>query len=115
MKVLRSILIALQLSAISVTAFSGSLGAAKITSIRVDANGFGIITFSTSLTSPAACLNPYYANALAINTNTSGGKAQLATALFARGKNNTVYANGTGACNAYAATLEDLSILQEIN
>lgn len=115
MKVLRSILIALSLSAISSTAFSGSVGGAKVTSIRVDANGFGIITFSTSLTSPAACMNPYYANALAINANTSGGKALLAAALFARGKNTTVYAWGTGACNLYAATLEDLNTFQELN
>lgn len=115
MKILRNILIALSIFTTSALAFAGNVSGAKVYAIRVDASGLGIVTFNISMTAPAGCINSAYANALAFNTNTAGGKAMLAAIIFARSKNTSVYAYGTGACSLYAGAVEDLSLFYEQN
>lgn len=103
-----SILLASQL------AVAGSL-TGKVIAVRVDATGAGIAYFNTNLNGAAACSSATYANAVAFNTNTVGGRSALATLLLARQKNSTIVAYGTGACAIYSGAVEDFSLLQESN
>lgn len=115
MKVLRNIFITLILLTISNLVFSAGGGSGKVIGVRVDASGFGIVSFSNFLTTPAPCVIPYYNNAMSFNTNTTGGKAMLATILFAQSKNSNIYSAGTGACAIYGASVEDMIMFIETN
>jgi hypothetical protein len=119
MKVLRNILIALSLSAISSLAFSAGGGSGKVVAVRVDATGFGIATFSNLITTPSACAiaysNHFYKDSMAFNANTAGGRAILAALLFAQGKSSNIYVAGTGACTTYGGAAEDINVFFEIN
>ena len=98
-------IIALTLFAcISLDAFAqGVLVNATVTQVRVDQSGLGMVVFSSSLGgTPASCVISAYANALAFDSNTAGGKAILALALTAKTTGTplaVVY--GTGACAIY--------------
>jgi hypothetical protein len=61
----------------------------------------------TPVGSALACVTPAYANALAFDANTAGGKAILATALAAKATGSIIIAYGTGACSIYSSVLED--------
>lgn len=64
--------------AITTDAFARTFINAHVTTIRLDANGFGMVFFDvTASGAPPPCVHPDYANALAIDTNTAGGKAIL--------------------------------------
>jgi hypothetical protein len=70
--------------------------------VRVDANGYGYVQFTTPLVgTPAACIQPDYAKVLAFDTNTAAGKAILAVALQAKASDAKIYAKGTGDCPIY--------------
>jgi hypothetical protein len=113
MLVLRNAVLGLALVLIGNFVFAAATINGKITQVRVDASGAGIVVFSVLLTSPSACTIPYFANAMAFNTNTTGGKALLANILSARNKNGNVYAGGTGTCAVYNGSVEDLNYLIE--
>lgn len=70
--------------------------------VRVDANGYGYVQFTTALIGqPAACTQPDYAKVLSFDTNTAPGKAILAIVLQAKASDAKVYAKGTGDCPYY--------------
>jgi len=57
---------------------------------------------------PATCIHPAYANALAFDSTTPGGKAIMATALAAKTTGSYLSAYGTGGCAIYGgAHVED--------
>ncbi|MEH6419908.1 hypothetical protein [Pseudomonas sp. CGJS7] len=108
MKRLALVLIALGLS---FQAAAATVSNAKITVIRVDSSGLGMITFDKPLDAPAACIHPAYTASLSFDATTPGGKAILATAIAAKNANSTISsAYGTGACGNYGGSwVEDLS------
>jgi hypothetical protein len=114
MKVLRNIVTIISLLVVSQIASAGYL-TGKVTSIRVDANGAGIVTFSTTANGQPSCVNlTAYNNAFAFNATTPGGRAALATLLFAHGKGSTVIAYGTNTCVTYGgASVEDFIMILE--
>ena len=96
---------------ISSQVFAGSLGYAKVTQIRTDQGGLGMVVFDQSITGSPGCINAAaYANAFSFNSNTAGGKAIMAMALTAKATGATIYVSGTGACGNYGgAHVEDWS------
>lgn len=84
---------------------------AKVIQIRIDQDGKGMVVFDQPLgNTPAACGNSYYANALAFNVTSGGGKGIMAMALAAKAAGSSITAYGTGACNVYdGAHVEDWS------
>jgi hypothetical protein len=87
---------------------AGSVSSAQVVGVRVDGNGKGLVMFDRPLGgTPAGCAIAYYANALAFNLNTDGGKAVLALALAAKASGDPVTANGLGTCTAYGHSVED--------
>lgn len=92
---------------------AGSVINAKVTEVRIDADGKGMVFFDQPLgATPASCFIPYYANALAFNTSTAGGKAILATVLTAKATGGKMIVHGSGACGHYGAYVEDWSVGQ---
>ena len=84
--------------------YASALGSitATIAQVRVDSNGQGMIIFSKLITgTPPSCVIPAYSNALAFDTNTTGGKAVLAMALAAKISGSEVTAYGLGTCKLY--------------
>lgn len=86
---------------------------AKIIKVRVDRSGAGMMVFDQELEGESpSCINTYYRNALAFDTNTAGGKSILATALAAKAQGVTVYANGLGLCTTYSGNhVEDVAYM----
>lgn len=82
----------------------------KVSAVRVDKDGRGMVMFDRNLSSsPASCVSSSYANALAFNSNTAAGRAILAMALSAKMSGGTVSAYGTGACTIYNGSyVEDM-------
>jgi len=83
----------------------------KVTAVRVDASGIGMVVFDQPVSgAPASCRHSAYTNALAFDTNTPGGKAILATALAAKATGDTIAAIGAGTCNVFGGNwVEDWS------
>ncbi len=74
--------------------------------VRIDANGAGYVQFTSPLVASsgstvAPCASPDYANTLAFDTNTAGGRAILAIVMQAKATGAKIYARGTGACPTY--------------
>lgn len=86
---------------------------AKIIQIRVDRDGIGMIFFDKPVSGGSpACINPYYNNALAFNSNTAGGKSQLSVALAAKAMGISVVAYGLGTCAIYGGShVEDIDYM----
>lgn len=86
---------------------AGSIATATVTSVRVDADGKGMVFFSSALAgTPPGCVSSPYFNALAFDTSTSGGKAALALALAAKSSGSLITAYGTGNCGVYGNFVE---------
>ncbi len=83
-------------------------GGATVLTVRIDGSGFGIVTFSPPATgTPASCAVPTYANSLAFDANTEGGKAFVAAMVAAKMGGLPVRAFGLGTCAKYGI-VEDL-------
>lgn len=75
--------------------------AGKITQVRIDHDGKGMITFDTLITGSPACIHPTYRSSFAFDATKASGKAIMAVALTAKATGSTVAAYGTGACTTY--------------
>lgn len=103
------ICITLACAMLSPAARAGSIAAALVTNIRVDRDGRAMVSFDKPVSSSPSCiLASAYPNALAIDTNTAGGKAALALALHVKATGKRLWVYGTGACGIYGgAYVED--------
>lgn len=82
----------------------------KVTKVRVDKEGRAMVFFDQSVGGqPASCRDSYYANALAFDTTTAGGRSVLAMAIAAKATGDTISAIGTGTCAVYGNSVEDWS------
>lgn len=73
-----------------------------VEAIRVDSDGKALVRFSANLSgSRPGCMDGGYANYLAFDANTAGGKNILAVLLSAKLGERTVTAYGTGTCPTY--------------
>ena len=81
-------------------AYAGSV-LGKVTQVRIDQDGRGIITFDTPVSSVAGCSHPAFNNALSFNASGAGGRAILAVALMAKSTGTPVNAIGSGVCAIY--------------
>lgn len=109
MKRFAFILLALGMSFQALAA--GSVSNTKITTIRVDSDGKGIITFDKLLETPIGCIHPAFVASLSFDATTPGGKAILAAAIAAKNAGSPIQsAFGTGSCTNYGGSwVEDLS------
>lgn len=105
---MRKMLFALLAFCVSTPVLSAGNTVGKVISVRVDQTGNAMIFFAQSLegTRPSCVISPY-ANALAINTNTAGGKSILAMALAAKAMDSTISVIGLGTCNIFGSSVED--------
>jgi|SRR6185437_12415866 len=95
---------------ISSNAFAiGAATNVTVTDVRVDADGKGMAFFSAPLGSAQpTCVLSGYANALAFDTNTAGGRSILAFVLAAQSSGTVIKGVfGYGTCNVYGSTVED--------
>jgi len=108
---IRLVLFAFLALAISSHAMAYGTVSGKVIAVRVDATGIGMVIFDQPVTgAPAGCRISAYANALAFDTNTAGGKTIAATALAAKATGDTISAIGTGTCNIFGGNfVEDWS------
>ncbi len=80
-----------------------------VSSVRVDASGKAVVTFSGILTGTlATCMSGDNASSLAFDVNAAGGKGLLSVALSAKATGLKLKAKGTDACTTYP-TMEDMS------
>src|SRR5262245_51749710 len=75
---------------------AGSINA-RVTSVRIDQSGNGMIFFDQNVTNSPGCVISAYLNALAFNTNTAAGKSIYAMGLAAKAQGSTVVAYGLGS------------------
>jgi hypothetical protein len=88
----------------------GAVINAKVTEVRIDADGKGMVFFDQPIGgTPPSCVISYYASALAFNASTAGGKAIMAAALTAKATGAKTIVYGSGACGNYGAYVEDWS------
>ncbi|MBL8269951.1 hypothetical protein [Steroidobacter sp.] len=92
------------------SALAGSV-TSTVASIRVDADGKGMIFFNQAISGTLSCRDSGYASALSFDSTTAGGKSILATALAAKASGATLSAVGTAACNVYGNWVEGLSYM----
>ncbi len=78
---------------------------AKVTAIRIDASGMGMIIFDQLVAGSPGCVIGAYANALAFSG--TGGKSVMALALWAKTTNTSLSVYGSGACGIYGGLVED--------
>lgn len=81
--------------------------------VRVDKTGKGFVRFTEELVQNNSeglptCPTGYKYN-LAFDTGTDGGKSIFAMLLSAKATGKPVHAVGTGSCNIYPATMEDMN------
>ena len=87
----------------------GSVGSAKVSQVRIDYDGRGMVIFDRSLTTYPACVNGGFTNALSFDTTTTGGRSILAVLLTAKATGSSITAYGAGTCNIYPQYTEDWS------
>lgn len=95
----------------SAQAIANGSGAFKVTGVRIDANGLGMVIFDQPLagTRPS-CVVSAYTNALAFDTSTAAGKSIMALAVAAKATGDTVGVYGNGVCSIYGGSyVEDWS------
>ena len=107
MRIMITILIVLYAS----SAYSfGKVNQAYVVNVRVDRNGWGIVTFDSPIVGDyAPKRNANYVNHFSFDTNTEGGKALYTMALTAVASGKRITAYGTGACSEYTDTVESWS------
>ena len=89
-------------------AFAAGFVSGTVVSVRVDQTGHGMVFFSQAVGSaPPSCVISAYANALAFDANTAGGKAVLALALAAKATGAVISASGLGTCAIFSSFVED--------
>ena len=102
---------ALALFAWSATVSAGSVSSAKITAVRVDSSGFGMMFFDKPLTTPAACVPAGAVSRMSFDTKSPGGQAMLSIALSAQVSGKTVTVTGTKSCLQYTTSVESANYL----
>jgi hypothetical protein len=84
----------------------GALSNVHVTSVRVDSDGHGIVTFDQPMGgTPPSCVISAYTNALSFGG--TNGKAILALALAAKAQGLTISVYGLGTCSNYGNYVED--------
>ena len=108
---IRTIILLLLCSCLITQALAYGTVNARVTDVRIDQDGKGMVFFDAAIgASPPGCVNAAYANALAFNTNTAGGRSILAVVLTAKANGNLISAIGTGSCALYgSSSVEDWS------
>lgn len=101
----------LTLCAWSAVASAGSVVAAKITAVRVDSGGFGMMYFDKALTTPAACVPAGASSRMSFDTNTPGGQGILSIVLSAKVSDRTVNVTGTNSCLHYTTAMESANFV----
>lgn len=76
---------------------------AKVSRVRIDQDGRGMVIFGTSVKNSAAtCVDTVnFPNALAFNATNNAGKAILAVALAAKATGAIITAYGASTCGIY--------------
>ena len=80
---------------------AGSISNAKVTNVRIDQNGKGIVTFDKNVYGGASCVTASYLASLSFDTNTVGGQGLYASALAAKLNDNYVSAISSGTCGIF--------------
>lgn len=94
----------------SALAGSSAFSNVNVLGIRIDTSGYGIVTFSAPPVTPGpSCIVAFYANSIAFNSNTAGGKSFLTAMLAAKMAGTTVSVWGLGTCTIYGSSVEDFS------
>ena len=107
---MKSLIVLLAAATFSIQAPAAGSVDGKVIQVRMDKNGWGMVIFDQALGgTPPSCVGAPYANALAFDSNTAGGKAIAAMALTAKATASPITVYGTGACSVYGAYLEDWS------
>jgi hypothetical protein len=87
---------------VSASSFGFGQVSARVLSVRIDQDGRGMVLFDQPVSGePATCRDSAYANALAFDANTPGGKAIMDLALATKANGFALYAVGLGTCNIY--------------
>lgn len=101
------LLLALLFGSLEARAASQAYG--LVASIRIDANGKGMVFFDRATVGiPPPCAVSAYARAFAFDTNTVGGRAILEALQAARTRFSLVEAQGAGTCTVYNGYVEDV-------
>ncbi|MDN2710057.1 hypothetical protein O0880_11580 [Janthinobacterium sp. SUN118] len=83
----------------------------KVSEVRIDSDGKGLVTFVDVITgTPPACAIAGYNHSLAFDAATAGGKAFYAMALLAKSSDGVIFGLGKGTCVTYGV-VEDANIL----
>lgn len=94
------------------TAQAGGYATSTISSVRVDADGRGLIEFVQPIGgTPPSCVASGFNTMMAFNASTAGGKAILANALAAKATGAQVIVAGAGTCTNYSNVMEDVAYL----
>jgi hypothetical protein len=89
---------------------SGQINNAKVSYIRIDSDGRGIIFFDQPIgNTPPACVISAYASALSFNSS-GAGKGVLAVALAAKAQDRPMTVYGNGTCSTYGNYVEDVDV-----
>ena len=87
---------------VSASSFGFGQVSARVLAVRVDQDGRGMVIFDQPVTGePATCRDNAYANALAFDANTPGGRAVMDLAVASRANSMAMYAVGLGTCDIY--------------
>lgn len=87
---------------------AGVVSGAKVTLVRVDRSGLGMVFFDRPIgNTPPDCRHPAYYSALSFDTRTPGGRAILALALATRSSGAEITVYGSGRCDIYGGHVED--------
>ncbi|WP_242108782.1 hypothetical protein [Luteimonas aquatica] len=93
---------------LSFQAAAGYVNDAKITKVRVEANGKGTIALDSNINGSPACTGYY--SVLSFDAGSAGGKAIMEMAQLAKEHYWSVTVEGSGACSIYPS-LEDVQSL----
>ena len=108
-----SLALLLVTSLLSGQASAGNIQDARVTWIRVDSSGIGMVFFDKTIASSPTCINATaYKNALAFDSNTSGGKSILSSSIAAKAMGAVVVAYGKNTCAIFnGAHVEDMDYM----
>ena len=106
---MKSVFIGLLVLLSSEVAFSYGHYTGKVTEVRIDRDGRGIISFDGQIAhNPATCRTSPYFSHFSFDATTEGGKAIYSMAITAAATGKRVSAIGTGTCQDYNSLIESL-------
>lgn len=102
--------LALAVSFISSQAYAEGSVIGKISEVRIDSDGKGLVTFVDSIVGvQPACAIAGYNHSMSFDAATAGGRALYAMALLAKANSAIIYGMGKGTCTTYGV-VEDAMI-----